>query len=60
MKTDFDKELSVIIPSKFEDTHEQEYELNSKKYWGGKVISDLLMIYWLNKEIISCKWKHPV
>ena len=60
MKTDCDKEIAVLMPSKIENTQGKEYEINSKTYRGGKVIPDLLMIYWINKEIISCKWKHSV
>jgi hypothetical protein len=60
IKTDFDKEFAALIPSKFENTQGKEYQLNSKKYKGGKSIRDLLMIYFQNEEIILCKWKHPV
>ena len=28
IKTDYDKEIAVVIPSKFENTEEMEYELN--------------------------------
>ena len=60
LKTDLNKELVAIIPSKFENTQDNEYELNAKWYKGGKVIPDLLMVYWLDKQIVSCKWKHQV
>ena len=49
-----------MIPSKFENTQGNEYELNSKKLKSGKIIPDLLMIYWLNDKIVSCTWKHQV
>jgi len=60
IKTDYDKEIAVVIPSKLENTQGMKYEYDGKKYTEGKLIPDLLYFYWLDSKIISCKWKHQL
>ena len=36
VKTDEDKEMAVVIPSKFENTEEMEFDIDGKEYINGK------------------------
>ncbi len=59
IKTDYEKEIGVFVPSKFENTEGMKLELEDKNYIG-KMIPDLLYFYWLDNKIITCKWKHKI
>jgi len=36
------------------------YELNNFEYKDGKVINNLITFYWLDNQIVTCKWKNTV
>jgi len=34
------------------------YELNNFVYKGSKVMNNLITFYWLDNQMVTCKWKN--
>jgi hypothetical protein len=57
IKTSLDKTIAWFVDSKFESTRGMECKVNKKKYTG-KVVNDEIIYYFLDDELVKCRWKH--
>ncbi len=57
IKTHLGKVIGCFVDSKFESTRGMECKVNGKKYTG-KLINDEIIYYFLDDELVKCRWKH--
>ena len=57
IKTNFGKIIGWFVESKFESTRGMECNVNGKKYTG-KQINNEIIYYFLDDELVKCRWKH--
>jgi hypothetical protein len=37
-----------------------KYRLNNIKFTDGKALKDSVIFYWLDSELVTCRWQHKV
>jgi len=54
------KYVAYFVPTRFENTEQRISKITNQSYLGIQSIYDMIVFYWLDDELVTCKWKNEV